>query len=262
MRISLGTSKAGRQLNQGGPVESPPGRGTPEPPSVWQKHGGMARRTLAFGHAAFAHCPQGTGVAVDIGVGLTVGQAALQLCAVCWHDCNALCSVWLQGRTQPCAACSAVLHALARGLAMHVCRAVVINESHWPKQLCASIAASPRQVCCVERQPATHCGSGTLGAELAHAATHPLLSVWQVLASVLSVSRHGCRQVRSMLRAFWQSVDVWSAAQAACAVCRSLPHFASAQVCASVRALCKQSWLTCPQMRRHSGSGFTRSPPK
>lgn len=139
---------------------------------------------------------------------MTVGHAAVQVCAACWHDCNAPCSVWLQGPTQPCAACKAVWHALPRGLATHVCRAVVISESHLPKQVSAAMFASLRQLCNVDRQPATHCGSGTLGAELAHAATQVCLSVWQVLTSVLSVSRHGCKQVRNALRAFWQSVDV------------------------------------------------------
>jgi hypothetical protein len=93
-------------------------------------------------------------------------------------------------------------------LATHVCRAVVINASHSPKQLCAAMSASLRQFCNVERQLATHCGSGRLGAELAHAATQLCFSLWHVLESVLRMSRHGCKQVRNALRASWQSVDL------------------------------------------------------
>ena len=84
--------KAGRQLNQGGQVEPPPGHGMHERPGLWDEHGGMARRSPAFRHAALAHRPQEPGVGLGVGAGLAVGQAALQLCAVCWHDCNVLCS--------------------------------------------------------------------------------------------------------------------------------------------------------------------------
>ena len=120
---------------------------------------------------------QGFGVAVGVGVGLRVGHAATQLCDVSWHDCSVVCSVWLHGSTHACAPCNAVLQALPRGLVMHVCRAVVTNALQFVTHPCATVSAFVRHVCKAERQPLTHCGSGWLGTELAHAVTQVCLSL-------------------------------------------------------------------------------------